>query len=82
MANSGCAQTNEVKYKRPECGFSKNFAYKLLNEENIDWSNPDSNITVNITFDPILRKNVPKSLYHVAFFGEGAQFSNPQEVSF
>ncbi|KAI6190128.1 putative tyrosine-protein kinase F09A5.2 [Aphelenchoides bicaudatus] len=81
VSNAGCNNNMSPKHPHPECGFSSNFGYKILSEDSIDWSNPSSNISINITFDPLPRKNAPKPLYHVAFYGEASQFLNPQEAS-
>lgn len=79
VSNSGCSKSNEVRHPQPKCGFASNFAYKLLDEENIDWENPSANISINATFKSMLRDN-QKPLYHVAFYGEASQYMTPQEV--
>lgn len=81
VSNSNCVKDNNIRHRPPECGFAKNFDFNLLEEEAIDWSNPNANISINVTFEPILRKNSPKPLYHIVFYGDAAKFSNPQEVS-
>lgn len=79
VSNSGCSKSNDIRYRQPKCGFASNFAYKLLDENNIDWSNPNANISINATFKTMLREN-QKPLYHVAFYGDASQFMTPQEV--
>ncbi|KAI6237266.1 putative tyrosine-protein kinase F09A5.2 [Aphelenchoides besseyi] len=80
VTNSGCASTNEIKHPPPECGFSSNFAYKIVDEDLIDWSDPNANISVNVTFDALQRKlHSRPPIYHVAFYGPATQYSNPQD---
>jgi hypothetical protein len=72
---------NVDKHPQPFCGVSSNFEARPLDEELIDWSDPNANVTVNVTFTPLLRKTQPKPLYYVAFYGEAQRFSDAKDVS-
>jgi hypothetical protein len=83
------------EHPHPECGFATNFNYKLISvmfllknnlhfkfqEDSIHWTATKPNISIKVTFDPILRRLAPTPIYYVAFYGEASKFSDPAEVS-
>ncbi|CAD5225117.1 unnamed protein product [Bursaphelenchus okinawaensis] len=79
VINSNCAL--EQKAKGPVCGQIDNFKYKIVNEVATDWSDPSSNITVNVTFEPMqkIKKDV---LYFVALYGNAEKYDNMEKATY
>ncbi|KAK0407633.1 hypothetical protein QR680_003505 [Steinernema hermaphroditum] len=64
-----------ISYAGPLCGSaSKNFKYFALNDE-IDGNDLNTNITANITFEP-LGRIAKSSLYYVAIYGEAERYND------
>ncbi|CAD5231565.1 unnamed protein product [Bursaphelenchus xylophilus] len=79
VINSNCAL--ETKSKGPVCGQVDNFKYSIQNINEVDWSNPSSNISVNVTFEPMnkIKKDV---LYFVALYGTAEKYDNLEKATY
>lgn len=77
VLNSNCAV--ESRTKAPLCGQIDNFTYDIVNAESVDWSDSNSNLTLNITFEPTpkIKKEVQ---YFVALFGDAIPYDVDAKV--
>uniref|UniRef100_A0A914EKY7 Protein kinase domain-containing protein n=1 Tax=Acrobeloides nanus TaxID=290746 RepID=A0A914EKY7_9BILA len=79
VQNNDCPKIERIK--APVCGRVDNFTYEVMNES-IDGNMPDSNITVNVTFNPLTKppEKPSKPLYYVAIYGYAETYGPGSEL--
>ncbi|VDM72057.1 unnamed protein product [Strongylus vulgaris] len=66
-------------YPAPICGQINDIHTQILEKE-VALGERDFSLTLNITFDPIVRENELPTIYYKAFYGEAQPYPRKEEV--